>query len=156
MAFITGALRDFGLDTLTPFSPRLVFMPSNPSTTKNIIFSTRPVVAVPNGSGNFTVELQDTESIQPAVVYRVRIEWLEAGDADGAGYVGIDLIDWDLHVPASGGAIGDLIQAPANHTLVWVGVNPPPNPPSRGVWWLQVDPNDPDNPAATGELLEWA
>ncbi|PZE66886.1 hypothetical protein [Curtobacterium sp. MCBD17_021] len=154
MAAITGALRDFGLNNLTPLSPRLVFTASAPAVTRSGIFSTRPVVAIPNGSGNFTVELQETASIRPAIFYRIRIEWMEDGEGT-AGYVGVDLLHWPLFVPPEGGAIGDLIQAPANSSAVWVGLLPPTDP-TPGTWWLEMNPDDAADPRNTGQLYEWS
>jgi len=151
MAIVTGTLTDFGLQALTSLSPRIIFTASEPATLSGRLFATVPIVVTPSATGTFSVDLQPTDFVTPGVFYRVRVEWLDAA----GGYVGVDLLDWPLYVPAGGGAIGDLVQVDANPALAWVGVDPPPQLPVRTVWWLQVNPDDPDDPRATGILYEW-
>lgn len=152
MAVVTGTLTDFGLQSLAGLSPRIIFTASDPTTLGGRLFSTKPIVVIPSSSGAFSVDLQPTEFIMPEVFYRIRVEWL---DSDG-GYVGVDFFDWPLYVPEAGGAIGDLALTDANPQLAWVGVDEPPRLPVRTSWWLQVNPDDPDDPRATGILWEWS
>jgi len=152
MPTVTGTLRDFKLDTLNSLSPRVIFTASEAAVTSNAILSTRPIVVIPNAAGGFTVELQSTDSVQPLVFYRIRVEWLESDD----GYVGVDLLDWPLYVPAEGGSIGDLLGTPSNPMQVWIGLTPPPSPVTPGTWWLVSNPDDVTDPRNTGELFEWS
>ncbi|PZE89934.1 hypothetical protein [Curtobacterium sp. MCBD17_008] len=150
MPIVTGTLRDFAITTLAAYNPRIIFTASGVATSSTRLYSTKPIVATPNLAGDFEVFLQATEDLNPLVWYTIRIEWLDSDE----GYVGVDLADWKLFVPSAGGSIGDLIGIPPNPALVWVGVDPP-STPSTTVWWLQVNPDDPDDPDATGILYEW-
>lgn len=152
MAKIFGTLLDFSLDALAPYSPRLVFTPSQPSTTSGTLLSAKPFRVGVDPDGHFEVDVQPTDVTSPESFYTVRVEWL---DTDG-GFIGVDLWDFPIYVPSTGGAIGDLMRATANPQLAWVGVNPPSGVlPVATVWWLQVNPDDPDDPRATGILYEW-
>jgi len=151
MAVITGTLLDFSLDALAPYSPRLIFAGSQPATSGDRLLSTRPFMVRVEADGSFSVDVQPTDSVTPAAWYTVRVEWL---DSDG-GFVGVDLPDWRIFVPKEGGAIGNLIQAPSNPALVWVGLTPPPAPVTPGTWWLVSNPDDVTDPRNTGELFEW-
>ena len=152
MPTVTGTLRDFKLDTLNSLSPRIIFTASEPAVTSNAILSTRPIVVIPNAAGGFTVELQSTDSVQPLVFYRIRVEWLE----DTGGYVGVDFVDWPLYVPSDGGSIGDLLSTPSNPASVWIDLEPPPEPVAPGTWWLRSSATNPDDPRNTGYLYEWS
>lgn len=152
MAVITGTLLDFSLDALAPYSPRLIFTGSQPATAGGKLLSTRPFMVRVEADGSFSVDVQPNDVTYPATYYTVRVEWLDADD----GFIGVDLWDFPIYVPSSGGNIGDLMQTTANPQLAWVGVNPPSGVlPVATVWWLQVNPDDPDDPRATGILYEW-
>jgi hypothetical protein len=151
MAIVTGTLTDFNLQSLYSASARLVFTASDPGILPGRLLSTRPIVVIPSASGAFEVDLRPTDAIMPLVWYQVRIDWL---DSDG-GYVGTDFVPWPLFVPSEGGAIGDLLSMPSNPGMVWEGPTPPDNP-TPGTWWLQVNPNDPADPRNTGQLYEWS
>lgn len=142
MAIVTGKLTDFGLALLTPYAPELVFVPSGPAVIAGALLATKPVVVIPAADGSFTVNLQPTDATQTVFWYTLTVEWLNSS----GGYVGKDFPDWKLFVPTSGGTIGDLVTAPANPAMVWIGESEPPNP-SVGTWWLIP---------STGDLKEWS
>jgi hypothetical protein len=152
MAVITGTLLDFSLDALAPYSPRLFFCPSGPSTAGPRLLATRPFGVHIDPDGSFSVDVQPTDTIIPAAYYTVRVEWL---DSDG-GFVGVDFPDWRIYVPSEGGAIGDLLRAPSNPASVWVDLEPPPAPVAPGTWWLRSSATNPDDPRNTGYLYEWS
>jgi hypothetical protein len=143
MATVTGALSDFGIAPFPELQPRIQFIPSGPGVNGTRLFSgPPPTVNVGAGSGSFTIELQRTDDVRPVVWYTVRIEWL-----DPAGnYIGVDHPDWKLFVPAGGGELGDLLEAPLNPFIFWVDATPPPNP-QPGQYWLNT---------TTGDLLKWS
>lgn len=142
MATVTGALTDFGLKPFPELQPRLIFTPSGPSMSNARLFATKPIIVTPFGSGSFTVDLQPTDRLRPVVWYTLTIEWL-----DPAGnYVSSDHLTWKLFVPTAGGELADLLDLPANPSLIWVGPTPPPNP-QPGQMWLN---------SITGTLSEWS
>ncbi|WIB16282.1 hypothetical protein DEJ34_03875 [Curtobacterium sp. MCPF17_050] len=151
MPAVTGTLRDFNIQSLAAFSPRIIFTPSGVAVSETRLYSTKPVVVVPNLGGDFEVFLQATEDVDPAVWYTIRIEWLDSDK----GYVGVDLVEWKLFVPSDGGSIGDLLRVPASAVRVWVGLEPPAYP-SPGTLWLLMNPDDVDDPRNTGYLYEWS
>lgn len=141
MAKVTGALTDFGLQPFPELQPRLIFTPSGPGVSGARLFATKPMIVTPAGSGSFTVELQPTANLRPALWYTITIEWL-----DPAGnYISSDHLSWKLFVPSGGGELSDLIETPANPSLVWVGPTPPLNL-QPGQKWLN---------SITGTLSEW-
>lgn len=142
MAFVTGKLNDFGLDTLTAFHPEIVFTPSGPAIGPTVLFATRPIVAIPAADGTFSVDLSPTEDIRPDRWYAISIRWLDSA----GGYIAVDFPDWQLRVPPAGGTLSDILNVPANPAQVWVFETPPANP-TPGTWWL--------NPT-TGDLNEWS
>lgn len=151
MAKITGSLTDFSLQSLASSSPRIIFTASGPAVSAQRLFATKPIVVIPTADTYFTVDLAPTEGLAPASWYTMRVEWL---DSDG-GFVGLDLIDWQLPVPVEGGVLGDLIRVPATPTTPWIGLTPPPSV-TPGLWWLEMNPNDLDDPANTGYLYVWS
>ena len=144
---VTGKLSDFGWGTLAPFAPTLYFVPSNSAVDPNgRVLATRHVVADLVPDGTFSVELASTDDLRPGGThYRVGIRWVD--------FFGFDFPDYRLFVPAGGGQIGDLIQAPANPGLVYVSLEEPPHK-SRNDLWLNADPHNPD--AGTGDLKRWS
>lgn len=150
MAKIYGTLLDFSLDALAPFSPRLIFAGSQPATSGERLHSTKSFMVAVAADGSFSVDVQPTDNLIPAAYYTVRVEWL---DSDG-GFVGVDFPDWRITVPASGGAIGDLLGSPVEPSLAWINLSAPRNP-VRGTWWLKANPADPNDIRNTGELFVW-
>lgn len=141
MATVTGALSDFGIKPFPELQPRLIFTPSGPSMSNSRLFATKPVIVAPFGSGSFSVDLQPTMNLRPVVWYTITIEWLDPS----GNYISSDELTWKLFVPFGGGELSDLIETPANPSLIWVGPTPPPNP-QPGHRWLNSD---------TGTLSEW-
>ena len=146
MATVTGALTDFGIQPFPTLQPRLIFTPSGPAVSDVRLFATRPISVTPLGSGSFTVNLQPTEGVRPAVWYRVTVEWLMPGTGEDDGYTSVDDLGWDIFVPSAGGAIQDLIKAPVNPMLFWVGEDPPPVPVEGQRWLIP----------STGDIKKWS
>lgn len=142
MPTVTGTLSDFGLAALAPYSPELVFTPSNPAVNATNILGTRPIRVTPTATGTFTVVLASTDDMRPATWYTISAQWL---DPNG-GYVGKDFADWQLRVPVAGGALVDLLGIPANPAQAWVDEIAPANP-TPGLWWLTP---------STADLKEWS
>lgn len=143
MAIVTGTLNDFGLDALTAYSPEIAFIPSGPAVNAVKLLATRTVMASPGSDGSFTVDLAPTDNLRPERWYTIRIQWLDAS----GGYVGADFPDWRLYVPTAGGILADLIAAPWNPALVWVGADAPTGIPTVNTFWLDI---------ITGDLKRWA
>lgn len=143
MPLVNGTLTDFGLDPLATYAPRLTFRAAAPGTDGLGIYTTRPVEVVPAANGYFEVDLIATDALAAANYYNVQVHWT---DVDPTRKDRTETLPWRLHVPPEGGALGDLLAAPASPGNVWVGADAPESP-SAGTWWL-----DPE----TGELSEWS
>lgn len=143
---ITGALSDFGLQSLTGSQPRIVFSPNGPAFKGSRVFATKDVVVPVMGSGSFSVQLESTENLRPYRTFTVRVEWLNPPVTSGGspGWVGVDIIE-NFQVPPQGGAIGDIAGLLYDPTAVWVSPTAPPNP-ALSTWWLNT---------TTGDLYEW-
>jgi hypothetical protein len=152
MALVTGSLKDFSLAPMSDRTPQITFSPSAPAAKDGLLLATPPVSVYPTGSGSFSVDLQPTDELMAVTWYTVRISWLESG----GGYVAFDFPDWKLFVPQEGGAIGDLIDAPINPALVYTSLTPPTGKMPLGIWWLESNPDNINDPANTGILHEWS
>lgn len=143
MATVTGALSDIGIQPFPELQPRLIFTPSGPGLSDARLFATKPkIVNVASGSGSFTVDLQPTQGSRPAVYYTITIEWLDPS----GNYVSADFLTWKLFVPYEGGELTELIEAPANPMLFWVGEDPPVLP-TPGQHWLKP---------SSGDIQKWS
>lgn len=156
MAAVIGTLKTFGLASLANKQPVIVFEANKPATAANgELFATDPVRVTPETDGAFSARLQPTENlITGGVHYKMWIEYQDAAN----NYVRLDSPDWELRVPAAGGALGDLLSQPRiSPGLVITSPTAPPTWFGVGALWLQADPNDmnnPNNPANTGDLHE--
>lgn len=130
MAVVTFTLTDFGLETLTDKSPRVIFTPSSAGVKGAQLFPTTPIVAIPDAAGNGSVTLESTDGVVPTVWYTVSIEHLQPGGK----YTHYDVLNYRMFVPEQGGPIGSLPGAPLSPQSVLVSLDPPP-PGYRG-WWL--------------------
>ena len=138
MAKVTGFLNDFQLGHLADQHPTIVFQPSGPAVGGADLFAPEYAVTVPvGGTGYFEAELQPTDTLRPAVFYRVLLQW---GSGQRAK------LPWKLRVPSAGGVLAELLQVGGGAGQAWVGAEPPPNP-EPGLWWLNPE---------TGELSEWS
>jgi len=151
MPVVTGTLADFGLVPLAPYAPQLVWLPSGNAITtgsSTFLLSTKPRVTIPAADGSWTVNLVQTDILvgisDPH--YKLRIEWLDP-DNPSASPSGFEVPNWKIYVPAAGGKISDLIAAPWNPILAWVGETPPPGRGTPNTLWL--------NPV-TGDLMRWS
>ena len=139
MPLVTGTLSDFIRDPLAAaLSPQIVFVPSSAAAKNGLLFASRPIIVTPQPSGYFEVDLFSTEGTTPPTWYTVRIQWVESN----GGYLGADHLEWKLRVPADGGQIGALLDAPAPSGAVWFGPEPPSSP-SRYTGWVNTGLNPP-------------
>lgn len=156
MAAVTGTLKTFGLQTLASKQPVIVFEANKPAMASGgELFATDPIRVTPAEDGTFSARLQPTENLTtPDVHYKMSIEYLDSAN----NYVRLDNPDWQLRVPAAGGALSDLFALPKiNSALVITAPKPPALWLGLGAMWLQMDPNDPnnpENPSNTGDLHE--
>lgn len=145
MAIVTGSLKDIVGAAMGNRQVALVFRLNGPavqanSTTPGMIHPTAEARVVPAANGSFTVDLIATTVLRGEAWYTLRIEWL-----DGSGPLN-DFPEWKIRVPTSGGNIADILEAPANPMLFWIGEDPPPNP-TPGQNWLKP---------STGDISEWS
>lgn len=142
MPVVTGNLRDLATRSLNAYKPVITFLPSGPGVHGSNLYASQPITVTPAvGTAAFSVTLADTTAARPDLWYTVEVRWLDPG----GNYVFVDRFPWKLRVPADGGAIGDLMEAPTNP---WQAVISTTEPVTAydGLWWL--DPN-------TGDLMEW-
>lgn len=151
MPNVTGTLTDIGGGHLVGKQPQIVFELNRPNTKSGVVIPTEPAKVTPGTDGTFSVNLSSTTDMQDDAWYSVSMVWL-----DPAGnYVKADFPDWALQVPTSGGSFTDLFgRPPANQRMVYVSLTAPPDPRPFTLW-LQQDPDNPGNPASTGNLYEW-
>jgi hypothetical protein len=117
MATVTGTLADFGRANLIDLSPELLFYPEDTTTSGSyLLMANKPVSAVIDIWGNWTVSLEPTESMSPRRYYKLRIR---CRDVSG-GFVYADFPDWKLYVPPAGGNIAALLDTPLDTGWVWV------------------------------------
>jgi hypothetical protein len=139
MPLVTGTLTDFITNPLAAgINPRIVFQPSGAAAKNGRLFASRPIIVAPQPSGYFEADLFSNEGTTPPTWYLVKIQWL---DSDG-GYVAADNLEWKLRVPADGGQIGALLEAPSPTGAVWFGPTPPPVP-SQYTGWINPEENPP-------------
>jgi len=131
MPLVTGTLTDFGLQPLTGAQPELIFTPQQASTKNGRLLATLPVRVTPQPSGYFEVDLISTVGLVPATWYELTILWLAPGG-------GFDHLRWRVNVPAEGGQIGTLLDAPTGQDVIWVG---PTRPPTDGPVWFNTAAN---------------
>ena len=131
MAIVTGKLTDCGLQSMAGKAINLVFTLNEPSSAGGAFLVTEPIAAVFTGT-NFTVTLQDTETLdQAGRFYSVSATWL-----DSAGmFVKVDFPDWRLFVPVVGGTLSDLVVnfSPNPYLVYWQATQPDPWP-VKSVW----------------------
>lgn len=149
MVSVNGELNDFGLRTLADKEPAVIFTPSGPGTLGRTLFSSDPIVVYPDEDGTFTVDLQPTDGVVPEVWYTVSISHLKAGGR----FTHYDVLGYKLFVPITGGALGDMPDAPLSPSTVLVSLDPPPAG-YKGFYLNAAgpgeDPGDPNDPASSG------
>lgn len=153
MSIVTGNIVDWQGSPRPGMFPIVVFKPRKPAGQGANVFFTAPIEEVPAENGSFSVALLDSYSTDPLGLYDVEIQWRNATGIP----VGFDQLTDEAHplvVPVAGGELGTLLQYPANPSRAYYSLTPPPNP-SPGTWWLEVNPDDPNDPGNTGFLYEW-
>lgn len=141
MPKVTGRLTDVSADPMRDAEPTLIFEYTSAAVAGSSVLAPRPVVVAPAWNGYFEVNLTDSAKILPGGHYTLTIEWRDARTRQ----LHRSRMPWELHVPAAGGTLAELLRLPANAANVWTGTTPPKNP-VRGLWWLNPE---------TGDLKEW-
>lgn len=151
MAVVTGTLWDIGNGHLVGKQPEIIFELNKPSVKSGSLYVTEPLHVTPADDGTWRADLPWTTNMQDDAFYSVAIRWLDKAN----NYVRMDFPDWALQVPATGGLFSDLFgKPPTNQRVVYVSLTPP-DKPRPFTLWLKQDPDDPKNPANTGNLYEW-
>lgn len=107
----------------------------------------------PTAEGAFSIALEAVTNMHDDAWYVLVIQW-----NDEAGTL-MDFPFWQFRPGTSGGSIEDIIysgggngQGPgANLSLVLISLSKPPQL-KRGQLWWKTDPNNPNNPANTGQI----
>lgn len=148
MPIVSGTLRDVSSQPFPGLQPVIRFRLNKPAVTSGgALLATKDIVVTPNGNGDWSVNLTATDTLATGDVwYTIAISWLDNTR------VRWDFPDWRLYVPRKGGDLPDLLERPANPSLVWVGLAPPPTPGPQ-MKWLEESP---DGLAGTGNLYEWS
>lgn len=152
MPTYSGKLQDFRFNAHPTLQPRLTFTPSGPGFDSSALRFTRPIEVTPAADGTFTVVLQSSTLITPITWYEITITWL-----DSAGnFISLDEVPGRLFTGETNGALTDFIDTGgATPGQAWWGLE---EPIVHGpyMWWLHSNPDNPDDPAATGDLYEWS
>jgi hypothetical protein len=131
MPLVTGTLSDIAPKSLAALNPEIIVTLSEPTTRAGRLFTTKPLVIVPEPSGYFAFEVASTSGMIPYAWYELTIRWISATG-------GFDHLRWRLRVPNDGGQIGHLLEAPAGADNIWIGAEPPP---VDGPIWIKNDEN---------------
>lgn len=137
MSLVHGNLLDFGFAPQPGLRPIIYFIPSNPAVSgadPQYLYFTRPIPCIPGLFGEFSVNLIDTGGMRPETWFTVRIDWLD----DAGNMATQDFLSHRLYVPFEGGGITDLLNAPPNPLMAWVGPEHPINP-IPGTGYLTID-----------------
>jgi len=148
MAIVTGTIFDFELE-LMPAGTRIGFVPSGPGTSGSSLLPSRTVWAIPSAvDGTFSQVLYPNTIVQPNTWFTIRIEWPDPNYyGEGKGFIGLDLLDARLVVPAEGGTVSELLQGDSGSNLIWAGPTAPPGNPTVGSFWIDT---------TNGQLMRWA
>lgn len=127
MALVTGSLNTFAFTTFINKAPRVLFVPSGPGVSTKYLLASEPVEATFLNAQDFEVNLAVNEFVSPPTWYTVRIEWLGAAGE----YIRADYPQWKVRVPAEGGDMSDLIDAPVNGGIIWTTTSTTDPPGSK-------------------------
>lgn len=116
-------------------------------------------------TGEFSIHLEPTDEMALEAWYTISVLWLQQSDGGVRRPAAMSsFVDLKIRVPASGGKIGQLIDAAGggggsnpNNRIVWVSQSPP-SKPRPWMLWLQQEPGpnpDPFDPKNTSNLHEW-
>lgn len=155
MATVTGNLKDIGGSDMADRNAAVYFTLN----AGNITASgggIRPDIqkkVTPGSDGTFSANLEPTVSMLAEAWYEVRVEWL-----DHVGNL-ISYLQFQIKVPSGGGTLSELADlastgggSGANPLIWWVGLAAPQ---SRRYLWLHTNPNNPEDPANTGDVRQW-
>lgn len=158
MALVTGSLKDILGYNFTGRQGEIRFFPPEPGIrvtgVPGQIVPTAAVSATFGADGEFTADLANTSTFLTDMYYMMQIRWLDSGEGAPLS----DFPDWQVRVTGAGN-LSDMITfgTPAgggkpNKSIWWVGLTAPP---SHGYMWLHTNPDDPQDPANTGDVREW-
>lgn len=107
----------------------------------------------PNAEGAFSVAMESVTGMLNDAWYVLVVKW-----NDAAGTL-MDFPFWQFRPGNSGGSIEDIVYTGggqgggpgANLSLVLISLSKPPQL-KRGQLWWKTDPNNPTNPANTGQI----
>lgn len=154
MAVVSGDVLDIGGQSMAAYKAEVIFELNRPNimATGGGIRPDKPKPVTPASDGKFSTNLEPTVSMLADAWYKVKVQWLD----DESNLIAY--LDFQIRVPAAGGVLSDLIElgggggGGANPLIWWVGLTAPP---SRRYLWLHTNPNDPTDPANTGDVRQW-
>lgn len=148
MPLVTGSARMFSQSAFPESREfELVFTPSGPASGVQATYWGPPITVKPAADATFSVNLVSTENLVPDTWFEPSARWL-----DGSGnFVGVNFPGWKIRVPGNGGDIRELMQIPADSTMIWFG-NRPPEDRKRYAGWVDTSTVLPD---ATMPYYEW-
>lgn len=152
MAVVTGNLKDIGGATMANRNGVVKFTLNRGNITASGggLRPDNTQTVTPTSDGTFSTNLEATSGMLLDAWYNVRVEWL-----DNVGNL-ITYMEFQIKVPSGGGVLSDLIEpggnGNANPLIWWVGLTAPP---SRRYLWLHTNPDNPDDPANTGDVRQW-
>lgn len=161
MALVTGTLKDILGYNYTSRRGEIRFTPNEPGVritgAPGQVVPTSHVKATIEANGDFSVDLANTNTFLTDMWYRMQIMWQDSE----AGATLMDFPDWQIRVTGAG-SIADMISFGPSHGgsggnnpnrgIWWVGLTDPPN---RNYVWLHMNPDNIDDPAASGDIREW-
>lgn len=150
MAVVTFTLTDFGLQSLSDRSPRVIFTPSGAGVKGTRLFPSTPIVVIPDSAGAGSATLEATDGVVPAAWYTVSIEHLQPGGE----YTHFDVLNLRLYIPEGyNGPLAQLPGTPLSPNTVLVSLDAPPA--GYKGWWLYspaIGQTMPLNDPLIGEL----
>lgn len=124
MAIVTGSLRTFFRKDLTGRAPFLRFIPSQVGIKQGFVFAEAHQDVTPEiSSGFFSVDMEETPPLGPDAHYTMQLWYLQDPNTPPGqtqNWACVDFPDVKIYVPAGGGDIGDLSNAPLRPGEVWV------------------------------------
>ncbi|MGO2110499.1 MAG: hypothetical protein ACTH31_02685 [Pseudoclavibacter sp.] len=138
MTTLTGSLADPGFDRFAGQDPVLLFSLSEVSTHTGTVLTRGPVRVKPASSGDWAVELADTDAMPEGSHYRLAIE--VGGGSARERYE----LAREIFLPPGAWTLDGLPSTPLSPAFVWVNETPPTD---RARWWLDT---------TTGELKMWS
>lgn len=165
MAEVTGNLKDItgGLLDSRQGVVQFTLNQGNIRVSNDNVIPDNTREAVPNASGEFSINLEPTDQMALDAWYTVSVLWLQQPDSGFRKPAAmVSYLDLKIRVPSSGGPIGSLWDASGgaagpNNRVVWVSQTAP-SKPRPFMLWLKQEPGpnpDPFDSRNTSDLYEW-